>query len=248
MKHDNWVERCNHWKSIWPLIQEKDLKNDANLGIYSVLHGINTFSLPQHSIVGDAGSISYAGPVVLEPKKNQRLIFSPAQADMGWAIPAGIGVALASKAPVIVVTGDGSSMSNIQELATIRYNSLNIKIIILNNAGYLSIKNTQNNYFDGRVYGALTGQGFWIPDFKKVAISYELKYTKLKNVEDLGKFEQIFNEEGPVIVDCVCNTEEAIVPYQAIKNGKQAGPHDMAPFLPPKELKEEMVVEIPIKN
>ena len=110
--------------------------NDTyRLNIYAILDAINKHSTANDILMGDAGSISYVGPVALNAKKGQRFIFSPAQADMGWALPGAIGVSLASNQPVIAIIGDGSFMSNIQELAVVKQHNLNIKFVILNNNG-----------------------------------------------------------------------------------------------------------------
>ena len=94
MTRQEWVEKCNHWKSKWPVMQEEYRANnsDYSLNIYAVLDAINQYSSANDILMGDAGSISYAGPVALNAKQGQRFIFSPAQADMGWALPAAIGV------------------------------------------------------------------------------------------------------------------------------------------------------------
>ena len=165
MTRDEWIEKCNHWKAKWPVMQEeyRPTENDFQLNIYAILDAVNQHSSADDILMGDAGSISYAGPVALNAKQGQRFIFSPAQADMGWALPGAIGVSLASNQPVIAITGDGSFMSNIQELAVVKQHNLNIKFIILNNNGYLSIKNTQTKYFDGRVFGTSSETGLWFP-------------------------------------------------------------------------------------
>ena len=239
----NWIEQCNYWKQKWPVIQPEHFDDsDGRLNIYAVLDAINNFSTPETTLMGDAGSISYAGPVALKAKENQRLIFSPAQADMGWALPAAIGVAIASKQPVISIIGDGSFMSNIQELAVVKQHELNIKFVILNNSGYLSIKNTQTKYFDNRVYGTSGETGLWFPDFAKVAETFGIDYYKVDSLAKLDLLQYQTIKNGPLIVDVMCKIDQEILPAQALKDGKQAGLHDMTPFLSDEELMSEMKV------
>ena len=90
-----WIEKCNHWKAKWPVFQPEYAANneDYKLNLYAVLDAVNKHSTAEMTLMGDAGSISYAGPVALNAKQGQRFVFSPAQADMGWALPASIGVA-----------------------------------------------------------------------------------------------------------------------------------------------------------
>jgi len=246
MTRQEWVEKCAWWRHKWPTMQPEYIANndDYKLNIYAVLDAINKHSSPVDILMGDAGSISYVGPVALTPKKGQRLIFSPAQADMGWALPGAIGVSLASKQPVIAIIGDGSFMSNIQELAVVKQHNLNIKFIILNNNGYLSIKNTQTKYFDGRVYGTSSESGLWFPSFKNIATSFGMEYNDARTANDLDKFSEWLSAEGPMIIDCMCVADQEILPAQALKNGKQCGLHDMAPFLSDEELNKEMVIKL----
>jgi acetolactate synthase-1/2/3 large subunit len=241
----NWIEQCNAWKQKWPVMQSEYLDDsDGRLNIYAVLNAINEYSKSTDILMGDAGSISYAGPVALNAKENQRFIFSPAQADMGWALPAAIGASIASGQNVISIIGDGSFMSNIQELAVARQHSLNIKFIILNNSGYLSIRNTQTKYFDNRIYGTSGETGLWFPNFADVSTTFDIGYTRIDSIALLDTFDVLFNEPGTAIIDCICKIEQEILPAQALKNGKQAGLHDMIPFLSEEELLNEMRVVI----
>ena len=246
MTRAEWIEKCNHWKSKWPVMQEeyRPAENDFQLNIYAILDAINQHSLADDILMGDAGSISYAGPVALNAKHGQRFIFSPAQADMGWALPAAIGVSMASNQQVISIIGDGSFMSNIQELATVKQHELNIKFVILNNNGYLSIKNTQTKYFEGRVHGTSSESGLWFPSFKNIAVAFGMPCVDIRTKEDLRlHFPNALKKKGPVIIDCQCLNEQEILPAQALKNGKQAGLHDLTPFLSDEELAQEMIVK-----
>jgi len=244
MTRSNWIEKCQHWKNHWPVMQDQYRDDAAGLNLYAVLDAVNNYSSAEHVLMGDAGSISYAGPVALNPKPTQRMVFSPAQADMGWALPAAIGVALASGKPVISIVGDGSFMTNLQELAVAKEHNLDIAFVILNNSGYLSIKNTQEKYFDGRVYGTSNKTGLWFPDFGDVARTFGIYYARLTTAEDLKSMSYLVNGKGPCIIDCICTPTQEIAPSQALKNGKQAGLHDMAPFLSNEELTKEMIVNI----
>lgn len=246
MNRQEWVNKCGEWKAKWPVMQPEYQANnrDYKLNIYAVLDAVNKHSRPEDILMGDAGSISYAGPVALNAKQGQRFIFSPAQADMGWALPAAIGVSMASNQPIISIIGDGSFMSNIQELAVVKQHNLNIKFIILNNSGYLSIKNTQTKYFQGRVYGTSSETGIWFPSFKNISVAFGIDYHDARLASDLEKFGEWFAQPGPAIIDCQCLAEQEILPAQALKDGKQAGLHDMTPFLSDEELAREMIVDI----
>jgi acetolactate synthase-1/2/3 large subunit len=243
MNRREWLSKCLQWRYQWPVITNDHYNREEwyRISLYAVLDHINRYSQPYDTIVADAGSISYAGPVALEAKEGQRLIFSPAQADMGWALPASIGVSKASGNPVICITGDGSFMSNLQELATIRKHNLNIKIIILNNEGYLSIKNTQQKYFQNRVYGTDANSGLGFPSFCKVANAFDIPHFDIRTIDGLGSIANLLRLSGPAIIECLCWQDEEILPAQGLKNGKQAPLHDMVPFLSDEEMKKEMI-------
>ena len=248
MTRTEWIAKCNHWKAQWPVASEQPVQNSNDtyrLNLYDVLTAVNMYSTAETTLMGDAGSISYAGPTALNVKEGQRLVFSPAQADMGWALPASIGVALASNKPVIAIIGDGSFMTNLQELAVVRQHDLNIKFIILNNNGYLSIKNTQQKYFDGRVYGTSSETGLWFPPFKTIADAFGMSYAHLRTQSDIdAQFADLLVAPGPAIIDCICREDQEILPSQALKNGKQAGLHDMTPFLSDEVMAQEMINKI----
>ena len=246
MTRQEWIDKCSHWKAKWPVMQPYMAANntDGVLNLYAVLDAVNQYSKPTDILMGDAGSISYAGPTALNAKPGQRLIFSPAQADMGWALPGAIGVSMASEQPVIAIIGDGSFMSNLQELAVVRQHALNIKFVILNNNGYLSIKNTQSKYYEGRVFGTSSETGLWFPDFGDVAKSFDMPYAEIKTADNLATFPELFARVGPMIIDCKCLWDQEVVPAQGLKNGRQAGLHDLTPFLSDEELAEEMIVKI----
>ena len=239
--HNIWLDKVNNWKDKWPVIKDVGIDdNEEKINLYSVLETLNNHTDSKHILMGDAGSISYAGPVFLRAQKDQRFIFNPAQADMGWALPGSIGVSLISNQPVVSIIGDGSFMSNIQELAVVKQFNLDIKFVILNNDGYLSIMNTQNKFFEGRVYGTSKGKGLWFPDFGDVAKSYGIKYHKIESSKNINEIQCLLEVEGPLIIDCICVKEQQILPSQSFKNGKQAPLHDLVPFLPEEEIEKEI--------
>jgi len=202
------------------------------------------------TIVCDAGSAIYVPSQNLKMKNNQKFILSGAQADMGFSLPASIGVYLAdNKKNVIVITGDGSFNTNIQELATIRYLNIPVKIFVWNNNGYLSIKNTQNKFYEGRVYGTDTNHGLWFPDLKNIAYSYEFDYIKINSNEELKvNIQNILNKKTPIICEVICKNNQEIVPTLMLKKDKvtgksiQCGLDDMYPFLDEKELQKEKIL------
>jgi acetolactate synthase-1/2/3 large subunit len=164
---------------------------------------------------------------------------------MGWALPASIGVAKAGAKQVICIVGDGSFMSNLQELAVIREHDLPIKIVVINNSGYLSIKNTQSKFYEGRVHGTSPETGVWFPEFKDIAATFDMTYVYIENYESLDTdFELLLSDDDSIMFECICTQDQQVLPSQAFKDGKQAPLHDMTPFLSDEELQQEMVIKL----
>ncbi len=154
---------------------------------------------------------------------------------MGFELPGAIGAAIADKKKkIICLAGDGSIMMNLQELQTIKSLNLNIIILLINNDGYLSIKQTQKNFF-GKEYGSSPKSGITFPNFIKIANSFGIKSynLQLKNLKrDLKK---ILNSKGPLFVNINVDTKQEFEPKLKSKtiNNKIVTPslENMYPFL-----------------
>ena len=120
---------------------------------------------------------------------------------MGYGLPAALGVAVSDNSRrTICLDGDGSVMMNIQELATIAYNRLDIKLVLLNNSGYHSIRQTQNNFFHPPLVGVDDTSGIGFPDFEKLAEAFGLGYFRVEREQDCdGVLERFLSSEGPCI-------------------------------------------------
>ena len=178
---------------------------------------------------------------------NQRYITSGAQADMGFSLPAAIGACISANKPVIGITGDGSFQLNIQELQTIKHYNLPVKIFVWNNNGYLSIRATQDKFFDGRRIGTDSASGVSFPEVEKISYAYDLPYVKINNVSELRKkLSEIIDSKGPVVCEVICPEYQEIIPaVSAVKNddGSMTSKpiEDMYPYLDRDEFYKEMI-------
>ncbi len=242
-----WSALCRKWREQWPvcLPQYRDAAwQKEGINLYAFVDALSAALPDNAAVVSDAGSAIYVPCQGLKLRDGQRHIISLAQADMGWALPAAIGVALTGR-PTIVVTGDGSFQTNLQELATIRALNLPIKIFVWNNFGYLSIRATQKKLFEGRLMGTDERHGLWFPQLQSLAVTYGFKYDWLGKTGDLDYLPTILARNGPTLVEVICPPDQAIVPTIGASRDPegriQARPlWDMAPYLPREELEAEL--------
>src|SRR3990167_7223276 len=161
----DWLDQIHTWQKKYPL---------KLTGSYKVIREISDQAKPDDIIVVDTSSSFHIAAQVWQIKKGQRYITTGGISTMGYW-PAAIGASLASGKRVICITGDGCLQMNIQELATVVKNKLNIKIFVLNNNGYLLIRHTQKKYFHNVMgEGPKTGLGF--PNFQKIADAYGIRF------------------------------------------------------------------------
>jgi acetolactate synthase-1/2/3 large subunit len=163
---------------------------------------------------------------------------------MGYDLPAALGAAVADRGrPVICFAGDGSIMMNLQELQTLATSGLNVTVVILDNGGYLSIKQTQTNFF-GRFHGSNPTSGVTFPNFAHVAESFGLPTTELDPVTWRNDLRGILNLVGPRVIVAKLDQSQEFEPRLKSKmvDGVIKTPQleDMFPHLDPEELSRVM--------
>lgn len=242
-----WNSRCEKWKRNYAISREPHKRQKGSVNFYHFVDALSSAAPSNSCIVSDAGSAFYVLGQGLRVKKNQIFISSGSMGAMGYALPAANGAAVSkSKNVTICVTGDGSLMTNIHELATSKEFNLNIKIFIINNDGYVSMRNTQNQYFDGHQVGAGKDSGVFIPSIEKIVKSYELPYIKINSeVNLISKIKEIIKLKGPQVIEVIAPSEQAIIPKVSstkLPNGKMISNsiENMSPLLDPALLKKEL--------
>ncbi len=197
------------------------------------------------------GTASVVGAQCADIKKGTRVLANSGSASMGYDLPAAVGSSIANKNKrIICVTGDGSIMMNLQELATIQYKKLPIKIFILNNDGYHSIRQTQKNFFPDNIAGTSKNDGIGFPDFKKIGKAFNIKSYQINTIEDLKNIfnKGHFNNNKPAIYVLKIEKKQDFQPKLKSRvgsNGKITTPelHDMWPFLSKKEIKTNLILQ-----
>ena len=171
-------------------------------------------------------------------KKGQRLFTNSGCAAMGYGFPAAIGCAIARKGErVICIDGDGSFQMNIQELQTVVYHQMNLKIVIMNNNGYHSIRQTQNNLFKGDLVGVCDGNGVSFPDMEKIAYAYDVPFVRIEKEQDIVEaMDKMFEQPGPYLCEVVVDEKQNFEPKLSSKvmpDGTIVSPEldDLYPFI-----------------
>jgi acetolactate synthase-1/2/3 large subunit len=243
-----WSDKCLHWKTKWPIYNPEVHRSDVGgLNLYEIVESINRNMEPKDCFVVDAGQPCYILSTNGKYKKDCRYMAQAAQGDMGYAIPASVGVYFADPSlNIVLVIGEGSFYTNMQELAVIRQHNIPVKIFVINNDGYMSIKQTQNKMFGGRQHGVSSSTGVYFADISKVADAFEIPYFKVTNNAELDTYmSSVMHRDHPVIVEFMSQHELDVQPAQAMKpDGSQGMLHDMSPFLSQEELNKEMIVKI----
>lgn len=252
--NDIWVKKCRLWKKKWPVCPPDYAKEARGVNLYYFVDQLSKLMKNDSIVVSDAGSSFYVVSQTISLKGKQRYVTSGGQAEMGYTIPACIGVSIAkNKQEVLGVTGDGSFQLNIQELQTIVYNKLPVKLFVWNNDGYLSIRATQRRFFDKRFIGTDKTSGVSFPDLKKIAHAYGIKYFKIRNSgETNGIIKKALKYKGAVICEVMCLRDQEIKPivssYKKDDGTMASKPmEDMYPFLDRKEFLSNMIIK-PIKE
>ncbi|MCC8065528.1 MAG: thiamine pyrophosphate-dependent enzyme, partial [Clostridiales bacterium] len=173
-----------------------------------------------------------------EPKRGQIIFANSGCASMGYGYPAAIGAAVAQKGRRIVcLDGDGSFQMNLQELQTVVYNHLNIKLFYLNNNGYHSIRQSQTNAFGPSLVGVCDGNGLSFPDAEKIAGAYGIPFWRIDDVRKVRETtEEILRMEGPAFCEVVLDPSQNFEPKissKVLPDGRIVSPpiDDMSPFL-----------------
>jgi acetolactate synthase-1/2/3 large subunit len=244
-----WHSRCLSWKKELAVVNEKHKRIGDQINYYDFNDVLSDLSAEGDTVVADAGSAFYVIGQAFRTKKNQRIIISGGLGTMGFAVPAATGAIAANpQGRVLCVTGDGSLQTNVHEFGVISHNQLNVKMFIPNNGGYVSIRNTQNNFFAGHLAGTSTSSGVSFPSLEKLAAAYGIPYFVARTRSELKDVvKTVLAQKGPVICEIFTPHEQEILPTVSsvrLESGamKSKPLHDMYPFMDEATLKSYMRV------
>lgn len=244
-----WLTRCQTWKAKYPVTIPEYKEEKEYVNSYYFTDTLSKYLKEGEIIVTGVGT-SFTGTLQsFKAKKDQRLYCSVGCASMGYDLPAAIGAWFATKKDrIILLTGEGSIMMNLQELQTIAHHKIPVKIFLFNNNGYLAIKNTFNAFFGGRLAAVNPDTGVSFPSFAKVADTFGIGYFKMENHDTLlSCIEKTLAYDGPVICDINMSPTQPLLPKvysEKLPDGTMVSKsiEDMFPFIDRKEFEENMSI------
>ena len=249
LKHQKYLIWCKERVASYPTVLPEYYNARDNINPYVFVHEL--FKVLNHDdvIITGNGSACVIAFQAAQLKKGQRLFTNSGSASMGYDLPAAIGASLAlNKKRIICLAGDGSLMMNLQELQTMQGYKLPVKVIILNNHGYLSIRQTQEAYFSDNMFGIGPENGVSLPDFVALGNALKISSIKVKTLDDWTNptTQALLNNKESALIEIMLDPSQSFSPKLAsrkLPDGKMVSPalEDMAPFLEKEEMKSNMI-------
>lgn len=249
---EDWLAVCQNWKKRYPVTQPKHWEEDGMYAnVYAFIKYLSS-SLPAGNLtVVSNGSACVVGSHNYVIQKDARFLINSAIASMGYGLPAAIGACIADgRRETICIEGDGSIMMNLQELQTVLTNQLPIKLFLINNEGYHSIRQTQNNLFGHHTEVGIGPESHDLsfPDYEKIAEAFGYPYFSAhSNAQMKEAVDAALAAEGPVFCEIFVSKKQIFEPKSATKrleDGTLVSPplEDLAPFLDREELEKNMFI------
>ena len=241
--HVKWLGWAKSINAKYPACLPEYRKKETPVNPYVFVDSLFKNLTEDDTVVCSNGSACVIGFQAAIIKKNTRLFTNSGCAAMGYGLPSSIGVSVTRKGKrTICLEGDGSLQMNIQELQTVFHNHYNLKIFVINNSGYHSIRQTQLNLFKPPLCGVCADNGVSFPELERIAYAYNIPYVRLDAVSTLdSKINEALDIEGPVLIEAVVDPEQFFVPKlssRRLPDGTMVSPslEDMYPFLPEEEM------------
>ncbi len=247
-----WIARCADWKRHYPVNDGTAFPSSGPINHYHFVSALSD-AIPPDTLVstGSSGLAVEVFYTVFRNKPGQRVFLTSGLGSMGYGLPAAIGACLANGGkPTVAVESDGSLQLNLQELATLVAQNLPITLIIMNNGGYSSIRNTQRNYFASRFVGVGPEAGLHLPDLGQVAATYGIPYCCISDAGQLAAgLADPLAVAGPRIIDVRLIPDETLQPKvaalpQADGSMLSMPLEDMSPLLSLAQLQDEMLIPL----
>lgn len=251
IEHLKYLDWCKTRVEKYPAVLPEYKHLDNMLNPYKFMGDLFKHLNPHDVIVCGNASACIISLQSGKIKEGQRIFTNSGSASMGYDLPASIGASIAiGKNRVICLAGDGSLMMNIQELQTIVEYNLPIKILVINNSGYLSIKQTQTAYFSDNVFGTNAGNGVSFPNYVSVSKSFGLASCRVTTMDHWFSTETqtMFLDDNPALIEIMVDPNQIFSPKLAAKrlaDGSLLAPslEHMSPFLSDEEMQQNIIRE-----
>jgi acetolactate synthase-1/2/3 large subunit len=243
MRNNHWMAICKKWKLKYPNVKSEYYKQKKYVNPYCFIDILsNKLNKKDIIITDDGGHLTWTMQA-FKIKQGQRLFSAFGNSPMGYAFPAALGASLANnkKKRIICIDGDGSIQINIQELQTMVSNKLPIKLFIINNNGYGIIKQFQDLYLNKRYEASIATKGVTNPSFKKISNAYGIKYSEIKNNNQINKvLNRVLSSKKAEFINVIIDPNQKIIPK--LQFGKSI--EDLSPLLSRQEFRENMMIPI----
>jgi acetolactate synthase-1/2/3 large subunit len=232
----------------YPVVQDRQRQPGPPLNPYYFIEQLSARLADDDVIICGNATACIVPFQVMRLRAGQRLISNSGSASMGHDLPAAIGAAFARPGKrTICLAGDGSVQMNIQELQTVVHHHLPLKIFVLNNSGYLSMRMTQSGFF-GRLTGESGSSGASLPDMVKIACAYGIPATRIDRASQFEQIDRALAADGPTLVDVVLDPAQEFEPRskaRQLPDSRIVSPNleDMYPFLDETELMDSVIKE-----
>jgi len=245
-RHLEWLKWCKERLTKYPIVLSQYRDTSKPINPYHFIEELFDLLRADDVVVCGNATASVVTFQAAQIKRGQRVFANGGSASMGYDLPAAIGAAFARPGQrIICVAGEGSLMLNIQELQTVAHHKLPVKIIVMNNDGYLSQRSTQKSFFNWLI-GEGPESGISFPDMVKVGEAFGLPSVRLENPVFKPALEKFLNAPGPGLANVILDRDQMFEPKltsRRLEDGRMvsANLEDMAPFLSREELAENII-------
>jgi acetolactate synthase-1/2/3 large subunit len=245
-RHAEWLAWCRRLVELYPPLRAEQRTSRPPINAYHFVERLYENLATDDMVVCGNASATIVPFQVARLQRGQRLFSNSGSASMGYDLPAAVGAAVARRGRrVVCLAGDGSLQMNIQELATVHQHQLPVKLFVMDNRGYLSIRSTQQNFF-GATIGSGPTDGVSFPDYAAVAAAYGIQAVRLVDPGALDEtIADVLEAEGPVLCHVMLAPDQGFEPRvrsRELPDGTIVSPalEDMYPFLDRAELARNM--------
>lgn len=250
-RHKYWLDWCRQRVVDYPVVQPRQREFSGKINPYHFVDRLID-QLDHNDIIACANASACIIPFqTAQLKAGQRMFSNSGSASMGYDLPAAVGAYFGAVAVrgeqqrIICIAGDGSIMMNLQELQTIAHYQLPIKIFVIDNGGYLSIRTSQNTFFK-RLTGESPNSGVSFPDFVALATAFGIPAYLLDTADFETRISAVIEAPSPCLCHVVVDETQQFEPRMSsrqLEDGSIVTPplEDMFPFLDRDELARNML-------